>query len=111
MLNDGCPCFYRVVFFCHGFPPQSEQGTSYIWKPYAVRAIGIPGETCPPRAPPGFIFRHPGTSGRIVGLLRFPGDDTVFRSEERRVGKECSSRWWPEQDSNVGASSCHRRSH
>src|SRR5699024_9880931 len=78
MLNDGCPCFYRVVFFCHGFPPQSEQGTSYIWKPYAVRAIGIPGETCPPRAPPGFIFRHPGTSGRIVGLLRFPGDDTVF---------------------------------
>src|ERR1039457_4092980 len=23
-----------------------------------------------------------------------PGDGSVFRSEERRVGKECRSRWW-----------------
>src|SRR5438874_2311854 len=24
-------------------------------------------------------------------------DQTTFRSEERRVGKECRSGWWPEQ--------------
>src|SRR5690606_40207017 len=29
--------------------------------------------------------------------IRLPSDITVLRSEERRVGKECRSRWTPDQ--------------
>ena len=29
------------------------------------------------------------------GLLKGLGENTFFRSEERRVGKECRSRWSP----------------
>src|SRR5690349_24913418 len=31
---------------------------------------------------------------RFVGIFRWPG----ARSEERRVGKECRSRWWPDHE-------------
>src|SRR2546428_3598550 len=31
-----------------------------------------------------------------VGTLRMPGAGVVSRSEERRVGKECRSRWSPD---------------
>src|SRR5260221_13752139 len=31
----------------------------------------------------------------LVALLRYRADDLVTRSEERRVGKECRSRWSP----------------
>src|SRR5256885_6105255 len=33
--------------------------------------------------------------GTIVGFSDFPEDDSGARSEERRVGKECRSRWSP----------------
>ena len=32
---------------------------------------------------------------KLVGVTITSGDDDVFRSEERRVGKECRSRWSP----------------
>ena len=35
-------------------------------------------------------FCSPGTMGRAVELIQ-----TLLRSEERRVGKECRSRWSP----------------
>src|SRR5438874_12575827 len=37
----------------------------------------------------------------LLAVLRFlrgmPADRGRIRSEERRVGKECRSRWWPDQ--------------
>ena len=33
-----------------------------------------------------------------IGIIRISGDDAIYivdRSEERRVGKECRSRWSP----------------
>ena len=33
----------------------------------------------------------------IAGLPKAPSSYNPIRSEERRVGKECRSRWWPEQ--------------
>src|SRR5207237_9511908 len=32
----------------------------------------------------------------------------IFRSEERRVGKECRSRWWPRQEKKKGMKSFTR---
>src|SRR5688572_33153326 len=36
-----------------------------------------------------------GSSVRGNIYLAVPADSSVQRSEERRVGKECRSRWWP----------------
>src|SRR6266446_2959224 len=33
--------------------------------------------------------------GRWQGKKRLPANTEMRRSEERRVGKECRSRWWP----------------
>src|SRR5205814_7990911 len=38
-------------------------------------------------------------SGVIVYPIRF--DTRAFRSEERRVGKECRSPWWTEDDTEI----------
>src|SRR5256886_1813637 len=40
---------------------------------------------------PGYVAREPGLPGTHVGAVR----DVDVRSEERRVGKECRSRWSP----------------
>src|SRR5438132_4035799 len=37
----------------------------------------------------GLLQKHPNLKGII--------SPTTVRSEERRVGKECRSRWWPDQ--------------
>src|SRR3712207_8662335 len=94
-------CLRYIFFF------QAEDG---------IRDIGVTGvQTC---ALPifaevieafGALAERPGTRdrrppvqlrGRISGRLRFAGAlkagvDEVGRSEERRVGKECRSRWSP----------------
>src|SRR5688500_20245190 len=36
------------------------------------------------------------TFSRKPARTRQPGQVAELRSEERRVGKECRSRWWPE---------------
>src|SRR5438876_12439955 len=43
-------------------------------------------------ADPGIFIRSMATRGNPGGLARATAD--VARSEERRVGKECRSRWW-----------------
>ena len=40
-------------------------------------------------------FRRPPTSGAMARLPAIPSCSTGWRSEERRVGKECRSRWSP----------------
>src|SRR5690554_7957936 len=44
-----------------------------------------------------YVGQHDVLGGRIVPRLTRCGLEVpdVFRSEERRVGKECRSRWWP----------------
>ena len=54
----------------------------------------------PPSRPPSFSGRmHSGEGGEQnlrVGVAGFPEQGVrVLRSEERRVGKECRSRWSP----------------
>src|ERR1035437_10708278 len=48
----------------------------------------------------GFGGGHAGLPRVIYGVVRmklfqFPLKSVNIRSEERRVGKECRSRWWP----------------
>src|SRR5947209_20161632 len=50
----------------------------------------------------GFTFGNTGRSGLYIGRGRFRSVSRIAfatllsRSEERRVGKECRSRWWPD---------------
>ena len=44
----------------------------------------------------GFAFPAAVDKGIVVAIQKKQsGDSTVYRSEERRVGKECRSRWSP----------------
>src|ERR1035438_3951173 len=45
------------------------------------------------RSQPGEAPHH------VLRLLRLAKGADLLRSEERRVGKECRSRWWPAQPS------------
>ena len=67
-------------------------------------AITVQGEVTD--ALPNAMFRVKLENGHqvlahISGKMRkyfiriLPGDTVTVRSEERRVGKECRSRWWP----------------
>src|SRR5206468_6957266 len=45
-----------------------------------------------------YVYTHPATVRLELGLYRLIRDVNPIhfaRSEERRVGKECRSRWWP----------------
>src|SRR3989449_9478888 len=42
-----------------------------------------------------YAYAVPGTVSRFTMLFPEPGIEVMGRSEERRVGKECRSRWSP----------------
>ena len=44
---------------------------------------------------PGFIHLYSGQEAIAVGVCENLQDTDYIRSEERRVGKECRSRWSP----------------
>ena len=44
---------------------------------------------------PQFFTPHEYATARVLGDLIIPRDERSGRSEERRVGKECRSRWSP----------------
>src|SRR5476651_877579 len=48
-----------------------------------------------PAIPPAVGVRFPVTSLRVTGQSLYPEAELIARSEERRVGKECRSRWSP----------------
>src|SRR5207248_8858707 len=83
--------FYFFLFFFFFFF-QAEDG---------IRDRTVTGvQTC---ALPIFLdlrsadLPEPRLEGRVVQGLSQPSRDVVpDRSEERRVGKECRSRWWPD---------------
>src|SRR5205814_7399217 len=45
--------------------------------------------------PPAFGFPLPTTMADAEPTIVGTNQDNFTRSEERRVGKECRSRWWP----------------
>src|SRR3712207_8211427 len=83
---------YTVFFFF-----QAEDG---------IRDIGVTGvQTCalpisaiglfPDVGGGWYLSRLPGRTGQFLALTgaRLDGTECRYRSEERRVGKECRSRW------------------
>src|SRR2546428_4880391 len=58
-----------------------------------VRAEG-PGRPGDEKRETFYVVRATGRSARFVTILE-PVGDAASRSEERRVGKECRSRWSP----------------
>src|SRR5256885_12578097 len=53
----------------------------------------LPGTPTPSRDRPSRVCRSAGRAAR--GTRRRTRGSPAGRSEERRVGKECRSRWWP----------------
>src|SRR3989449_11667505 len=94
------------------FPPRADGLRSTRWAglssavssiapPSAADVAGrrespFPGQIIPPTvvAPPGALI-PPGAGGRDGGFEGGRGFSLRIRSEERRVGKECRSRWSP----------------
>src|SRR5437764_11797491 len=78
-------CFLLTLFF---FFFQAEDG---------IRDTSVTGvQTC--ALPISLLAVHhfrQGNDGLAAGFLVFMAGETLIRSEERRVGKECRSRWWP----------------
>ena len=58
---------------------------------------GVPVEMVVPTNVYSSVFQHLATAARQAGrpVLARGVDETTTRSEERRVGKECKSRWSP----------------
>src|SRR5205807_6209228 len=93
-----CECFYFYFFFCFFFFFffQAEDGI----RDYKVTGV----QTCalPISELPNFCADVTGRDGipwRAVDGGHFAaldGHGEAARSEERRVGKECRSRWWPD---------------
>src|SRR5438477_13081990 len=85
-------------------PPNRQRGTkrephSHSRLRVAVHATHRPPDTrseCLLRDPPG----RPGHGPRFYSIVRPQGGRSVRRSEERRVGKECRSRWSQEHVKN-----------
>src|SRR3712207_9438253 len=88
------PCYLR--------PPKlllPERGA--LPPPNEPPRLPLPNE--PPRLPPNDELRDGALKERVDGATerlgalyeRLPGPKELLRSEERRVGKECRSRWEP----------------
>src|ERR1039457_2070649 len=60
--------------------------------PGALQFAGNGVDSCHCQTP---VKQHNVNPGPRVGLAYRVGEKTVIRSEERRVGKECRSRWSP----------------
>src|SRR5262245_62490498 len=64
------------------------------WEPYAIEINLRKGGTTHPFLTLQFLTD--GTYNHETGIFTAPnGQQKFFRSEERRVGKECRSRWSP----------------
>src|SRR5262244_179236 len=85
--HQGGPSFgglarHRLFFFF-----QAEDGIR-DWSVTGVQTCALP--ICGSAALP-----HGGRAAEPLGALAQLGEDLIVRSEERRVGKECRSRWSP----------------
>src|SRR5687768_18458548 len=107
-----------ILFFTGFFTYTTAQQKADEWMPVFKKSSDHDKTTS------GYFLvrtKKPGTAGMLAGkgfqvlrqlsdytfIVTSPGKDTAFfsysfpanahwkRSEERRVGKECRSRWWP----------------
>src|SRR5436305_10491310 len=78
----------------HIFHTNSADVFNYLstftaWRPYQHRVLAsVDGQLVP-------MPINLDTINRLYGLSLTSFELEDFRSEERRVGKECGSRWWP----------------
>src|SRR6185295_20044168 len=90
----------KVIFF---FFSSRRRHTRY-WRDWSsdVCSSDLPRAAAAARPPPGGV-------GAVPLAPETPG---AGRSEERRVGKECRSRWWRyHSKKKLGADSCAREEH
>src|SRR5438034_6075371 len=64
--------------------------------------LGCPAPVVYRKCAGGGLLREPQRVDAILGALRDAVKIKFTRSEERRVGKECRSRWWPDQRKRKG---------
>src|SRR5438034_5260468 len=89
-------CFDGALVFCIFFFFQAEDGI----RDHCVTGV----QTCALpilmlrilAAAAALIFASSGLHAQSISRLNSPLPLWADRSEERRVGKECRSRWWPD---------------
>jgi len=69
-----------------GFAPQFNQSFTNERVFQAVSAVKIPGVTCATRAAARFMIGQVRASARVVGLLDFPGHQTIFNVDFPATG-------------------------
>ncbi|GCO34369.1 hypothetical protein ExPCM14_02051 [Escherichia coli] len=69
-----------------GFAPQFNQSFTNERVFQAVSAVEIPGVTCATRAAARFMIWQVRASARVVGLLDFPGHQTIFNVDFPATG-------------------------
>ncbi|CCJ84870.1 hypothetical protein BN133_1247 [Cronobacter dublinensis 582] len=78
VFHDGSPGVDRVAVLRFRFTPEFDQAFAHQRVFQAVGAVEIPGVAGPTRTAARLVVRHIGAGARVVGLLGFPGDETVF---------------------------------
>ncbi|CCK02872.1 hypothetical protein BN129_1441 [Cronobacter sakazakii 701] len=78
VFHDGRPGVHRIAVLRFRFAPQFNQAFAHQRIFQTVGAVEIPGVAGPTRAAARLVVRHIGAGTRVVGLLGFPGDQTVF---------------------------------
>ncbi len=76
--HDRRPGLYRIAVLCQRLAPQFNQTLAHQRILQPVSAVEIPGVAGPTRAAPRLVVRQVGAGARIVGLLRFPGNQPVL---------------------------------
>src|SRR5207249_7505398 len=95
-------CFFVFVFFFFffqaedGIRDRNVTGVQTCALPI-LKLSGLPARvTVPALLLTVRALRSNGVPDAPMSLVAVYDDDCVARSEERRVGKECRCRWWPE---------------
>src|SRR5204862_5900492 len=97
---DVCPCYFAFVLFLFVFFFffQAEDGIRDLYVT-GVQTCALPissdlPSVCSCCTAAGRCRSHATIAGERFCLARIRASLPHIRSEERRVGKECRSRWW-----------------
>ncbi len=78
VFDDGGPCVYRIAVQSFRFTPHFHQAFAHQRVFQTVSAVEIPGIACTTRATTRLVVWQVRTGTRIIGLLGFPGHQTIF---------------------------------
>ena len=78
VFDDGCPGIHRIAVLYFRLTPHFHQALAHQRVFQTVSAVEIPGVAGTARAAARFVVWHIRAGARIVGLLHFPGHQTVF---------------------------------